>query len=159
MTNPDAEQTGTSAQMLMAFEEYRVEKFGQYSSYPVDAFTHFAAGFRTAASQDAREALIEQCARIAEQHHEEYANSTMEANARGWGNVIARSIRAFAAPQPQAGAGVPTVDLPGHEVVELPTDRLWVTDDGKVYLLKAALHELFTTPSPTAAEPIANPSK
>ena len=36
------------ATMDEAFEQYRTEKFGAYSEYPIDAYTYFGAGWKAA---------------------------------------------------------------------------------------------------------------
>lgn len=36
------------ATMDAAFEQYRTEKFGAYSEYPIDAYTYFGAGWKAA---------------------------------------------------------------------------------------------------------------
>jgi hypothetical protein len=36
-----------------AFEEYRKNRFGVYAEYPIDAFTHFGAGYKAASQSRA----------------------------------------------------------------------------------------------------------
>lgn len=35
-----------------AFEKYRAEKYGAYASYPIEAFTHFCAGYKAAPADE-----------------------------------------------------------------------------------------------------------
>lgn len=44
-----------SDNMEAAFEKYRAKKFGAWSSYPIEAFTHFCAGWKAAHSGESAE--------------------------------------------------------------------------------------------------------
>jgi hypothetical protein len=166
----DAEQTGTSAQMLEAFEKYRIEKFGAYDPYPLDAFTHFAVGYRAAASQDAREALEECASRCRYDGDLFHDQGNYERRDASWkagdmaGAVLAAltDAAALAAPQPGAGASEPVAWCGWHPERGYNFATMADTEQGAVSrLIRTGIagHHgwsvrqlVYATPSPTEAE-------